>query len=105
MLEVNQQLVDLGTLKFGQTYSFNYTIVNKYPTKIKINKVFAGCSACTKVSIDRDEIMPDEEIDIKVSFTPGSTGVQKKYVNLAYSDFDNTVYPDLQLKFTGNVNG
>lgn len=105
MLTVKNQLpIQLGTLKYGVKHSFEVTLVNSAETKININKVYVGCTACTTAEINKKTLDPKEEVILNIHFTPGSTGNQNKQVSVAYSSDDNKVYPDLSIKFKATVN-
>lgn len=106
MLKVNQTEINLGDLKYGQTHKFSYKIKNTSDKVIIINRLYAGCSSCTKASMAKGSMEPGEESEVHIEFTPGSTGPQNKSVSIAYSSIDDRVraYPDMLLKFKATVN-
>ena len=105
MIKVNQTEVNLGELKYGQTHKFSYKIKNTSDKKIIINRLYAGCTSCTKASMVKGYLEPGEEGEVNIEFTPGSTGPQNKSVSIAYSSIDDKVraYPDMLLKFKATV--
>jgi hypothetical protein len=99
MLEPNQHLISLGDLKYGQPYSFKYSIKNTSQNPVTINRVMVGCGSCTTANIQKSLISPGEESDLDVVFTPGSTGLQQKGITIQYDDNNS-----ITLKFTATVN-
>lgn len=97
MLQTNQQKKDLGSLKFGQPYTFFYEITNPTSTPVTVTKLVMGCNSCTKAFIENNIIPPNSSTKINVTFTPGSTGLQSKYIDVLYSG------QSLSLKFTAKV--
>jgi hypothetical protein len=97
MLTVNQQKINLGDLKFGQPHSFAFELTNPTPSPITVNKLVLGCHSCTKAHIESNIIKPGESTKVQVIFTPGSTGIQSKHIDVFYAD------QSLSLKFTANV--
>lgn len=103
MLKPDKSQILLGNLKYGQTYYFNYTLKNEYDKDLMIRKVYVGCSACTKVKIEKDVLSPGEVAILSVCFTPGSIGTQTKSVTIE-SQTGNLSRPNLVLKFKSTVN-
>lgn len=100
MLVSNQQLINLGKLKIGHPYRFNYIVRNTSPTDLlKINRLSVGCGSCTQASMDKSLLAAGEEAIVNVAFTPNSTGLNSKSVTI---DYDNK--HQLKLRFTGEVN-
>jgi hypothetical protein len=99
MLQPNQHLISLGDLKYGQPYSFKYSLKNASEQPITVNRVMVGCGSCTTANIHKLSISPGEETDLDVVFTPGSTGIQRKGITIQYNDTDSVV-----LNFTASVN-
>jgi len=97
MLKTNQQKINLGKLKYGQPYTFYYEITNPTTETIKVNKLVMGCHSCTKAHMENDTIPPGLGTRVVVTFTPGSTGIQSKHIDVIYN---NT---SLSLKFTATV--
>ncbi len=98
MITVNQQKIELGTLKFGVSHSFDYSLSNLTSEVITINKLTLGCNSCTKASVSKSTINPGETIQLNVTFTPGSTGNQLKAIDVKYDTNKH-----LDLKFTAKV--
>ena len=99
MLEPNQHVISLGDLKYGQPYSFKYSIKNTSENPINVNRVMVGCGSCTTANLQKSLISPGEEADIDVVFTPRSTGLQQKVITVQYDDNQS-----MMLKFTATVN-
>lgn len=102
MLIVNQQEITLGSLKFGKAYTFKYHLINPEESSIVIKKAIAGCNSCTTTSFSTSPITKDKGSELTVIFTPGSTGIQSKSINLIYEE-DGKVQPQLLLKFKATV--
>lgn len=96
MLSTKESIKDLGNIKFGRPQTFTFTV--KTDTECEITKLVVGCGSCTKASINKTKLKPEESADINVIFTPGSTGKQTKHVTVRY-DADSV----LKLEFTADV--
>lgn len=67
--------IDFGAIKFGQSYTKEYIIKNTHSSVIQITDIGRSCS-CTEVSMNGKSILqPNESTSIKVTITPGSTGI------------------------------
>lgn len=97
-------IIQLGKLKFGVPFVFEYTITNNYPIGVTLDKMVASCSACTKLSIDKKFLEPREKARMTVRFTPGSLGAQTKHIKL-YAYAGDAQLPVLDLKFKATVHG
>lgn len=89
MLVVDNQEKDLGKLPFGKPYKFKYTLTNNSTSSVKITKLVKGCGSCTEASIDTRDISPSNSAILNVQFTPGSTGLNKKTIQVLYNDTEN----------------
>lgn len=102
MLSVTNDIIDLGKIKFGQPYDFKYTLTNKSDSAIQITNVIAGCSSCTTAKTNKNTLIKGEKTDVDVRFTPGSTGIQVKQVQVVHS-INNIPQKPLVLKFKAQV--
>jgi len=98
MLRTKEPLKDLGKIKIKETKGFSYDITNESPKTVTIDKVTVGCGSCTKAHLLKKFIEPNGMQQLKVSFTPGTTGPQKKYVNIRYNETES-----LKVEFTAEV--
>ena len=89
MLVVNEADIDLGNLSFGKPHNFQYKVKNNSDQNIKVTKLIKGCGSCTKASINKTDIAPNESALISVEVTPGSTGINKKTIQVLYDDKEN----------------
>lgn len=103
MLVADNEIKMLGTLKFGVTKNFTYTLTNNYNISVNIDKIAVGCNSCTKASIDKTVIPAGEQAIISVAFTPGSTGLASKNLSILYRT-GNVQRPPLGLQFKANIN-
>ena len=75
-------------------------IKNQGSEMLKINEVKASCG-CTAVVAGKNELMPNESTDIKVSFnSEGKAGKQNKIITIETNDPKNST---IKLSLTGNV--
>lgn len=95
MLVADTPNIDLGSIKFGKPLKFTYTIRNTGDKDVKIKKLSVGCGSCTVATIQPDLVKASSQGTVNVTFTPGSIGIQKKWVDVLY---DNT---SLRLEFRG----
>lgn len=102
MLEAIEQNKQLGELKFGKEYNFYYIITNRYPTPVTIVNLHVGCTSCTTAQIDKSVIAPGDQAKITVRYTPGSTGIALKSIDVAHS-VDAEMKPALKLTFKAQV--
>ncbi len=98
MLETSIHTKELGRLKYGKPTSFTFSVKNTGSNQLEINKLVVGCGSCTKATVPKTTLQPNEEVDVKVVFTPGSTGKQTKYISVRYDDSKV-----LRLEFTADV--
>jgi hypothetical protein len=86
MLIPNQQEVNLGNIKYGETKEFTYKLSNAGDKEVKINKVIRGCSSCTEASVGSSVVEVGGYTMLFVKYTPGSTGVSRKQIHVIYSE-------------------
>lgn len=84
MLTVDNETKELGLLPFGKPFNFKYSLSNKGSEKVEVTKLVKGCGSCTKASCDKTIIEPNGTANINVTFTPGSTGINKKTIQVLY---------------------
>lgn len=103
MLKVDHEEVNLGSIKFGKTYFLKYSVTNNYDKIVTINKVYGGCSSCTKAKINRSVLAPGETAEITAEFTPGSKGIQSKQIYVSHMTENFHYEPQLVLKIKAVV--
>src|SRR5687768_3408373 len=86
MLTVNQPAIDLGNIEFGKTYPFTFELVNTGTEPVTISRVVKGCSNCTEAEVNRSIVPPTEKAILSVRFTPGSTGITNKKIDVILED-------------------
>lgn len=74
---------DLGALKFGQVYNFEFDITNTLEKDMVINKIQVSCSSCTTATMDR-KVRGNTTAKLKVIYTPGALGTTSKTVTIRY---------------------
>lgn len=99
MLTTKTETVDLGVIKFGKVYEFEYEIANTIGKDMLINKVQVSCSSCTSATLPK-KIKGNDTAIMKVKYTPGTVGNALKYINILY-DNDQV----LRVNFKAVVNG
>lgn len=97
MLSTTEPTKDLGKLKYGLPHAFNYFLTNQSSEPITIDKIIVGCGSCTTAQMRKTNLAPGESTLIEAVYTPGSTGNQRKNIQVKYG---NEV---LKLEFTANV--
>jgi hypothetical protein len=104
MLTATQSEINLGHLKFGEPYNFHYTLKNVSDQEITITRLIVGCSACTTAHVTNPIVAPGGTVDVSATFTPGSTGLNSKSIDVAYTS-GGKVAPAMKLKFKAIVDG
>src|SRR5688572_32309564 len=97
MLTANEISKHLGKLKYGKPHTFTYLVENQLGTPITIDKIIVGCGSCTTAKTFKTNLAPGESTLIEAVYTPGSTGSQKKHINVKYGE------SMLRLEFTADV--
>jgi hypothetical protein len=104
MLSAVAKTKALGNIQYGQEYHFGFTVENVSTERVKITKLVVSCGSCTRASIVGDTLNPGQKGDINVIFTPGSTGIQNKFVDVYYES-GGTPMPALRLTFNAVSHG
>jgi hypothetical protein len=103
MIKAKNNDINLGDLKFGKPYKFNFVITNTGTEVYFISNVSVGCSACTFASLEKQTITPGENMNVNVEFVPGSRGINRKTITLTYEDISGKT-DTLSLIFRATVN-
>ena len=91
---------DFGDIVQDSVVTKIFVIKNQGSEMLKINEVKASCG-CTAVVAGKNELMPNESTDIKVSFnSEGKAGKQNKIITIETNDPKNST---IKLSLTGNV--
>lgn len=91
---------DFGNIVQDSIIARNFVITNGGSDVLKITKVSASCG-CTAVMPAKNELMPGESTDIKVTFnSKGKSGKQNKIITIETNDPKNSA---IKLSLTGNV--
>lgn len=98
MLITTGPTTELGAIKYGKAKKFTIPLKNESPRSIQIDKISVGCGSCTKATLNKNTLNPEEGILMDVVFTPGTTGQQTKTITIRY-DNDQV----LELQFTAEV--
>lgn len=81
-LKLTENEKNLGTLHLGVPHTFNVGIQNTASSNVAINSIATGCHKCTKAQVSTGTIGPGQTITLTVTFTPKSTGINKKTVTI-----------------------
>jgi len=73
MLKVEQETIDLGTLKYQETYRFEIKIFNTSLNETEITSIIKGCGKCTHINIDSMTVPANGVRILRVEFTPDHT--------------------------------
>lgn len=98
-----QPTVELGKLKLGIPHSFTYTLKNDYKEPVTITALVKGCGSCTEASVNKQIIGVGDSTDINVIFTPGSTGLNNKIINVQYTIGHDNAKNHITLNFKSIV--
>jgi len=102
MLTADQQSINLGNLPYGIPYSFKFILTNRHSEPVTIVSLQAGCASCTTAVASKSVVSPYDTVDVNITFTPGSTGANKKYINIFYSK-GGVAMPQYEVNFTAAV--
>lgn len=102
MIIVKNNDLNLGTIQFGRPYFFKYEIQNAFLEVLYIDQLLPGCHACTEATIDRQVLAPNEKAIIKIMFTPGDIGEQKKKITIINRTLGKR-RPNVYLSFKATV--
>ena len=84
-----QNTFDFGTIKQGESVSYEYTFTNLGKSNLLIRKVTAACG-CTAVNTTADMIPAGKTGSIKTTFnSSGKTGTQNKTITVITNDPEN----------------
>lgn len=86
MLRSDEVNKDLGSIKFGKIQEFSYSVTNEGNEDITIRKVVVSCASCTIATASKNKVKAGETIQINVTFTPGTLGLQKKGIDVLYNN-------------------
>lgn len=82
-------ILDFGNISYGVTYTKLFPIKNTSDHPIKVSNLGQSCT-CVQVSMSGNStIGPGEQTNIKVMFTPGSTGVVQRSFWFRLNDVDS----------------
>ena len=95
--------INLGNLKFGVPKKFEVEITNDSSTMLTVTKLQPSCSACTSARMKQSILSPGQVGIVELTFTPGSTGINKKQVVIHYTENGHSASG--VIKFTAQVNG
>jgi hypothetical protein len=98
-----ENIIDIGNLKEGEAVEKVISFKNNSGSNLKITNVRSSCH-CAKVSLDKQDLKPDEQAQIKISFQ--SQGLRGKIVK--YFSFNTTSEAKketklIRYKLTANV--
>jgi len=76
---------DLGRVRFGKPNGFTFPVQNDGTHSLEITKTIVSCGSCTTAVAAKKKLAAGESTDIRVTFTPGSLGKQKKHVDIVWN--------------------
>lgn len=82
MLTLSENQRDLGKIRINQPKSFTVSIINPTDHDIQITEVRRGCGKCTQARIDTTTVMANSSIPLHITFTPDSTGINRKSITI-----------------------
>lgn len=102
MLTTTNNPRDLGSISFGTPYNFTYILKNEGNESVEINSLVVDCGACTKAGMNKSILSSGDEGIVEVTFTPGSTGINRKAVRVYWTPSGGS-QKELKLVFHGDV--
>lgn len=69
-LEISPPSFDFGAIDYGQSVEYNFKVANSGGEVLEITRVTTSC-ACTSAKINREQINPGEEAELKVIYDTG----------------------------------
>ncbi len=91
----------LGNIKYDVKKEFEVIIKNDSDFDIVITKLKPGCGSCTTANIKKAELAKGEEIPLKVTYKPNTSGLVEKLVTIHYKE--NNVDKNYHFIFKANV--
>lgn len=89
-LEFETKEHDFGIIKQGESVSYTFNFTNVGESGLVISQAKGSCG-CTVPEWPKEEILPQEEGKIKVTFnSSGKSGIQTKTVTLVSNAIPNT---------------
>lgn len=82
MLKLSENQRDLGRIRIHQPKSFTINIVNPTDHDIEVTDIRRGCGKCTQARIDTNVVKANSSIPLHITFTPDSTGINRKSVTI-----------------------
>lgn len=70
LIEVTPDFFDFFEIEYGSIVEHTFKIKNIGNKDLEINKIATSC-ACTSAEIEKEIIMPNEEINLKVTYNTG----------------------------------
>jgi len=98
MLTALEKDIDLGPLKYGEPFTFRYTLINRGDSSVFIKKLIKQCNSCTEAHTSTTQLDPYGRGLISVTFTPGHIGPTTKSISVMYNNDK-----ELKLTFKANV--
>jgi hypothetical protein len=90
-IEITPKSFDFGAIEYGKAVEHNFTVKNLGKAVLEIKRVATSC-ACTKAKINKKEIQPGEEANLRVSYNSGAMsgprgkGRQERIIYVKSSD-------------------
>lgn len=66
-ISISPQFFDFGEVDYGETVEHIFKVKNLGNESLEINRISTSC-ACTSAKIDKEEISPGEEAELKVVY-------------------------------------
>jgi len=104
-IEITPQFFNFGEIKYGDIVSYKFLVKNLGDDILEIKKVATSC-ACTTAKVDKEEINPNEEAELLVTYNTGAMsgphgkGEQERIIYVKSSD---SINPQVEVMIYANV--
>lgn len=104
-IEITPQFFDFGEITYGQVVEYTFKIKNVGDEILEIKRVATSC-ACTTAKTDKENINPDEEAEILVSYDTGAMSGphgRGKQERIIYIKSNDPINPQVEAMIYANV--
>lgn len=105
-IEVKPKSFHFGAVNYGQKLETSFRLMNQGEEKLVIKRVATSCG-CTRAWVEKKELAPGEEMNLKVVYDtqamtgPKARGRQERIIYLKTND---PARPQLEVKIYADVN-
>ncbi len=103
IIEVIPISYDFGDIP-PELVKHNFIVKNIGNARLKINGISTSCG-CTKAYIDSEDLLPDQEANLSVTFDPNSMSqsIKGEVYRIVYIRSNDPEQPEIELKIKANI--